>query len=167
MNNIVIITDGSADNRNGSGGWAAIIRTPDSLIELSGCESGTTSNRMELTAAIKGLREVPLPSTIDLVADSAYLLNTLHYRWYDRWAQEDRNGYKSRQRPNMDLWEQLIGLTSFHTVNFYKVKGHSGDYWNTRADKLAAYARRNQISERTVLPNFGDFSEPTTAWISI
>ena len=138
----VIITDGSADNISGQGGWCAIVRTGRSVKELVGHEPQTTSNRMELTAAIEGLRSLSVPTDVTLVADSSYLLNTLKNKWYEQWFQEKRG----KPRPNMDLWHQLVGLIHFHNVTFVKVKGHSGDYWNTRADKLAAHARVNRIT---------------------
>lgn len=143
---ITIITDGSADNRTGSGGWAAIVRTPTSLVELTGWAEGTTSNRMELMAAIEGLRAVQTPSDITVVADSSYLLNTMKRKWYVNWIEQERLG--ADPRPNMDLWYALIGLAQFHSVTWRKIKGHSGDYWNERADRLADIARRERIAAR-------------------
>jgi ribonuclease HI len=140
---ITIITDGSADNRVGSGGWAAVARTPTTLVELTGWAEKTTSNRMELTAAIEGLRSVQIPSDITIVADSSYLLNTMKRKWYVNWIEQEKLGAVSR--PNMDLWYILIGLSQFHNVTWTKVKGHSGDYWNERADRLADLARRDRL----------------------
>jgi len=54
----------------------------------------------------------------------------------------------------MDLWHQLIGLMHFHTISFVKIKGHSGDYWNERADKLAGIARLEKKELENVSPNF-------------
>lgn len=150
---ITIITDGSADNRTGIGGWAAIVRSSDTLTELTGYAEGTTSNRMELTAVIEGLRHIQIPSQIEIVADSAYVLNSIRNQWYLRWIEEDEdrltkiiNGSKliPRLRPNMDLWRMLNGLCHYHDVAPIKIKGHSGDYWNERADKLAGMARLQQ-----------------------
>lgn len=153
MDTVVLITDGSADNRNGSGGWAAIIRGPSSLTELSGFAEGTTSNRMELEAVIQGLRSIKTPSRVELVADSAYVLNSIRNGWYLRWMEETG---KSKPRPNLDLWMMLHGLLQFHEVVPIKVKGHSGDYWNTRADRLADRARREKITEHNSLPEYPD-----------
>lgn len=142
---ISIITDGSADNRTGSGGWCAIVRTPTTLVELTGWAEGTTSNRMELTAAIEGLRAVQTPSDITVIADSSYLLNTMKRQWYVNWIEQEKTGLV---RPNMDLWYALIGLAQFHNIKWVKIKGHSGDYWNERADKLADMARRGRIENK-------------------
>lgn len=160
MQTVVLITDGSADNRNGSGGWAAIVRGPDILIELFGYADGTTSNRMELVAIIEGLKAIKTPSRVEIVADSAYALNSIRDKWYERWikqAEHDQWLYgKHKPRPNLDLWRQLQGLCQFHEVVPIKVKGHSGDYWNTRADRLADRARREKLSETHTLLGIPD-----------
>lgn len=139
----IIITDGSANNLNGQGGYAAIVRNGSALVEISGHEEDTTSNRMELMAAIAGLRSIATPSKVSVVTDSAYLCNTMRLKWYDRWFEEEELQLRTKPRPNLDLWKQLVGLAQFHDVEWVKVKGHSGDYWNERADKLAEAARLN------------------------
>lgn len=152
---ITIITDGSADNKKGMGGWAALVRSSTTLIELTGWEEGTTSNRMELLAAIEGLRSIQTPSDVTIVTDSAYVLNTMRNQWYERWFEGlDRVGNpRVKPRPNLDLWHQLVGLCHFHNVSWVKVKGHSGDYWNDRADRLADRARREKVSMKLELSN--------------
>lgn len=136
-----IITDGSADNRGDrSGGWAAIVRSASSLVELVGYDKETSSNRMEMTAVIEGLRSIPEPSEVTVITDSAYVLNAMRERWYERWIRE------GKPRPNMDLWYQLIGLAHYHNITWIKIKGHAGDYWNERADRLADHARRGRVT---------------------
>lgn len=149
-----IITDGSADNKIGQGGWAALVRNSASLFELTGWEEETTSNRMELLACIEGLRSIPTPSDVTIVTDSAYVLNTMRQKWYEKWFEGlDREGNERvKPRPNLDLWYQLVGLCQFHNVTWIKVKGHSGDYWNERADKLADRARREKVSMKLEVP---------------
>lgn len=153
MPHATIWTDGSCDNSDGIGGYATVVRTEDSLVELTGWTTMTTSNRMELTAAIEGLRSLSIPHDVELIADSTYLLKTLKNGWYERWKIETD---RKKPRPNMDLWEQLDGLTKFHNIIFTKVKGHSGDYWNTRVDRLANYARKDKIGIRNELVDFKD-----------
>jgi ribonuclease HI len=148
----IIYTDGSADNTAGTGGWCAIVRSGSSLTELSGWEEPTTSNRMELMAAIEGLRSLTRPTTVTLVSDSAYMLNALENQWYLRWFYEAENF--GSKRPNLDQWEILAGLMRFHVVQFEKVKGHSGDFWNERADAVAKHARLNKTSGVLVDPEW-------------
>jgi len=143
---VTIITDGSACNSTGKGGWACVVRNSITLAELTGWAEDTTSNRMELTAAVEGLKFVSIPSEITVVTDSAYLLNTMRHHWYERWFAEEG---KTKPRPNLDLWYELVGLSSYHDISWIKVKGHSGDYWNDRVDKLADYARREKVTINT------------------
>ena len=50
---IKIYTDGACSGNPGKGGWAAIILNSDlNESSISGSESNTTNNRMELLAAI-------------------------------------------------------------------------------------------------------------------
>jgi ribonuclease HI len=111
---------------------------------------------MEMTAAIEGLKSISVPSAVTIITDSAYLLNTMKNRWYERWEEEEENQRRSKRRPNMDLWRHLVGLTSYHTVTWLKIKGHSGDYWNERADLLADLARRQKLSSRNEIYGFMD-----------
>ncbi|MEI6085757.1 MAG: RNase H family protein, partial [Verrucomicrobiota bacterium] len=61
MQKAIIHTDGGCSGNPGPGGWAAILRQGDHVRELSGGELATTNNRMELRAAIEGLRALPGP----------------------------------------------------------------------------------------------------------
>jgi len=56
LKKVQLITDGACLGNPGPGGWAAILRCDGQKKELFGCEKHTTNNRMELTAAIEGLR---------------------------------------------------------------------------------------------------------------
>jgi ribonuclease HI len=106
--------------------------------EIYGGEKNTTNQRMELTACIRALEQIKTGGIeIDVYTDSAYLVNCIHQKWYERWQ---RNGWKNaRKEPveNQDLWVRLLDLLSKQRVRFYKVKGHSGVELNERADRLA------------------------------
>jgi ribonuclease HI len=152
MDKIVIYTDGSCWNKGdaenaagrGKGGWACVLMHPDGTKqELTGKAEVSTNNRMEMQAAIEGLKAVASPSVIELYSDSAYLVNCFRDKWYLKWQ---KNGWKnSRAEPveNKDLWEELLALYQYHTVTFCKVKGHSNNEHNNRCDKLAAEARKS------------------------
>jgi ribonuclease HI len=109
--------------------------------ELCGGAPSTTNQRMELTAALEGLRSVRGGRRrVDLYSDSAYLVNCFRDRWYLRWR---RNGWRNAQgKPvgNRDLWEALIAAAEQHEVTWHKVAGHAGDVMNERADQLARAA---------------------------
>lgn len=156
----VIFTDGSSSPKNRQGGWAAIVFKPTLFVELVGYQSETTNNRMEMMAAIQGLKELTTPHKVYLVSDSAYLLNSLRERWYNRWFADEiffDNAYAKQigryPRPNLDLWRVLASLAEFHEIETVKVKGHSGDEWNELVDKLAVQARIEKLSYRRELEN--------------
>ena len=107
----------------------------------------TTNQRMELTAAIKGLEQLKVPCTVKLFSDSAYLINGFTQGWIDNWQ---RNGWRnSRGEPvkNADLWKTLLELSQKHNIHWIKVKGHSTNKWNNRCDELARQAIRGGLSE--------------------
>ena len=45
-----------------------------------------------------------------------------------------------RDSSNKELWIELDENVSFHNVEWFWVKGHSGNYYNEIADKLAVNA---------------------------
>lgn len=137
---VIIYTDGACSGNPGPGGWAAVIidsgRGADTA-EISGGERDTTNQRMELQAAIEGLRALPGPSRVRLHSDSAYLINAFRLRWIPRWQVKGWRTASNKPVQNQDLWRALIALTSKHQVEWIKVKGHSDDYYNELCDKLA------------------------------
>ena len=103
---IQMITDGACLGNPGPGGWAAILRYGASKKEVYGCEPHTTNNRMELTAAIEGLRTLKEKCEVEVITDSEYLKNGIT-QWITAWKK--RNWMTSQKKPvvNRDLWEDL------------------------------------------------------------
>lgn len=133
---ITIVTDGACKNNPGPGGWAAIILKNGTKEVLNGAEQNTTNNRMELSAAINGLRHIKEPSQIQVITDSEYLRKGIT-EWIHNWI---RNGWKTAGRSevkNADLWKELHTLSTIHNIKWSWVKGHSGDELNEEADALA------------------------------
>jgi ribonuclease HI len=56
LKEVTLFTDGSCLGNPGPGGWACILRYRKHERILRGLEPHTTNNRMELVAAINGLR---------------------------------------------------------------------------------------------------------------
>ena len=142
INKVTIYTDGACSGNPGPGGWAAILMAGGATKELCGGEESTTNNRMELMAVIQGLKALKRPCEVDLYSDSAYVVNAFLQNWVGKWA---RNGWKNSAKAevaNVDLWKDLIALTSMHKVNFIKVKGHSTNDYNNRCDELAVAESR-------------------------
>lgn len=137
-------TDGACSNNQGSGGqpggWGVVFLDGR---QFSGYDKSTTNNRMEMTAAIEALEQIPSGCEIKLYSDSAYLINAFLQKWLVNWQ---RNGWKtSKGTPveNQDLWKRLIKLENERKVKWIKVKGHSDNKWNNIADKLAVDAISN------------------------
>jgi|GEM_PF-142334 len=141
---VTIYTDGGADPNPGTGGWAAILIDPVSgkSRELSGGEAKTTNNRMELTAAIRGLEALKQPCRVRMITDSQYLRKGVTL-WLKGWI---ANGWKRKdgELQNVDLWRHLSELIREHQIKWDWVKGHAGDRWNERADVLASAAIKAQ-----------------------
>src|SRR5262249_23170388 len=105
----------------------------------------TTSNRVELIAAIKALESLPAGAKVLIRSDSQQLVLAMTV-WVHDWQ---RNGWKnSRRKPveNKDLYLKLLELCSTRDVVFDWVPGHSGIELNERADALA-----NEASNRADL----------------
>lgn len=136
MKQVQVFTDGACSGNPGPGGWGAVLRFGDKERELCGGADNTTNNRMELTAAIEGLRALKEPCEVVLTTDSTYVKDGIT-RWLANWK---KNGWKTAAKKavkNQDLWQELDLQTSRHTVQWQWVKGHSGHPENERADALA------------------------------
>jgi len=137
-NEFKVYTDGACIGNPGPGGYAAVILNSKSekLQTVSGSAKDSTNNRMELKAVIEALKILPKNSTIDLYSDSSYVLKGLS-SWIEGWK---KNGWKTSSKKevaNQDLWQELDYLASNFNLNYQKVKGHSGDFYNEEVDKLA------------------------------
>ncbi len=146
-----IYSDGSCKPNPGAGGWAAILISPASgrRRELSGAVEDSTNNRMELTAAIMGLRALNRPCRVIAHTDSRYLRDAFEAGWLDRWQ---RNGWRTADKKrvvNQDLWEELLELAKAHAITWVWIKAHADDVENNRCDELANLAReRLQMSRK-------------------
>ena len=133
---VEIATDGACKGNPGPGGWGAVLRQGDKLLELSGHAEQTTNNRMELTAAIMALRALKKPCRVRLSTDSKYVMDGIT-KWVFGWQ---RNGWRTADKKpvkNGDLWMELIEAAKPHKIEWKWVKGHNGHVENERCDALA------------------------------
>lgn len=136
---VIVYTDGACKGNPGPGGWAARlidVRTGRSR-EISGGETCTTNNRMELTAAIRALQAMKRPVSVELHSDSSYLVNAFKQGWLRRWQ---ANGWRTASKKpveNQDLWQELLTASGRHQVEWKHVKGHAGNEHNEACDRLA------------------------------
>jgi ribonuclease HI len=131
-----IFTDGACSGNPGPGGWGAILRAGDVEKEISGSETLTTNNRMELMAAIAALEALKRPCTVRIHTDSQYMRDGI-MRYIHAWK---KNGWKTADKKpvkNIDLWQRLEAAIKPHAVTWLWVRGHAGHPENERADALA------------------------------
>ena len=129
-------TDGACSGNPGPGGWGAVLMSGKHRKELSGGESDTTNNRMEMMAVIRGAQAIKSGSVVDIYTDSKYVMKGM-MEWVEAWK---KRGWKTASKQpvkNVDLWQQLEQALERHEVNWHWVKGHSGVAENDRADELA------------------------------
>lgn len=138
---VIVYTDGGATNNPGPGGYGVVIEAPGGPYELSAGYRCTTNNRMELTAAIVGLKWFKKPTKILLYTDSRYVVDGITKGWAKKWRANNWMRTKSEPALNADLWKQLLALCDRHQVEFRWVKGHAGIAGNERCDRLSVAAR--------------------------
>lgn len=133
---VTLYTDGACKGNPGPGGWGALLSYGGRSRELCGGERTTTNNRMELMAAIEGLKALNRACEVDLYTDSQYVRKGIT-EWMIGWK---KNGWKTAARKpvkNEDLWRALDEQVARHDIKWHWVKGHSGVPGNERADALA------------------------------
>ena len=137
MKTVTLYTDGACSGNPGPGGWGAILEFNGVEKELSGGESSTTNNRMELTAVIRGLQALKERCIVELYSDSKYVIDALEKGWAVSWR--SRGWKKADKKPalNPDLWEQLLELAEQHELHYHWVKGHADNPKNNRCDEMA------------------------------
>lgn len=138
---VEIFTDGACSGNPGPGGYGVILRYNGHIKELSGGDSATTNNRMELTAVIMALDALKEPCKVTLTTDSQYVVNSVEKKWLYNWEKKNWIRSKNDPVPNTDLWKQLIPLLEKHEVKFVWVRGHNGHPENERCDELAVIER--------------------------
>ncbi len=134
-----IYADGACKGNPGPGGWAAVLTYGDYVLEITGGESETTNNRMELTAVIKALEALKKKVPLEVFSDSSYVVKGIS-QWLYAW--KARGWRKADRKPvlNLDLWQRLDHLAQQYDITWRWVEGHAGHTFNERADKLAAAA---------------------------
>ena len=136
MKDVEIFTDGACRGNPGPGGWGVLLRYQGREKSLHGGEPETTNNRMELRAAIEGLRALKEPCSVVLTTDSVYVKNGIT-SWLDNWKAKGWKTAGKKPVKNVDLWQELDEQNQRHDVDWRWVKGHSGHRENEIADQLA------------------------------
>lgn len=137
MKEIKIYTDGGCSGNPGPGGWAAVILDGGSEYRYHGGAKLTTNNRMELLAAINGLKQSKqfLNSAFTVYTDSQYLQKGIT-EWIRGWKARGWKTSGGDPVKNKDLWVELDDLNKELCPSWEWVKGHAGDTYNEICDAL-------------------------------
>ncbi|MDA8128520.1 MAG: ribonuclease HI [Betaproteobacteria bacterium] len=133
---IYIYSDGACKGNPGVGGWGALLVSGGHRKEISGGESDTTNNRMEMTAVIRALEALKRPSRVEVHTDSQYVQKGVS-EWMPGWKRRNWRTADGKPVKNQDLWLQLDALSQLHDIEWKWVRGHAGHPENERADELA------------------------------
>lgn len=136
---VELFTDGACSGNPGIGGYCAILRHKDKEKRIIGSEKLTTNNRMELTAVIKGLEALKVPSKVKVYTDSQYVVKGIT-KWMPNWIKNNWKNSRKEDVLNKDLWQRLLSLTKGHELEWHWVEGHKGHKENELCDKLAVEA---------------------------
>ena len=147
-NSVRIYCDGSC-SETGSGGWGAMIIFPGlEPFEISGEEDDSTSNRMELAAAVQSLLKAEemmknSPHPVVLFTDSNYVIHGVSHR-LQVWK---RNGFITALGTpviNREIWEELASIIERVEVHCVKVYASDNDPYHRRCDELAGIRMRRE-----------------------
>lgn len=133
---VYIYTDGACRGNPGPGGWGVLLRYKQHEKRLSGAETHTTNNRMELQAAIQALASLKNPCEVHITTDSTYVKDGIT-RWMTNWKKRGWRTSQGSPVKNQDLWQQLDHQSNRHRMHWHWVQGHSGHKENDIADQLA------------------------------
>jgi ribonuclease HI len=136
---VLLFTDGACSGNPGPGGWGAILRWRGIERLLSGAETPTTNNRMELRAVIEGLKALKRACRVAVHTDSQYVQKGI-VEWLPGWKARGWRTADKKPVKNVDLWQELEEAAARHRVSWHWVKGHAGHPENERADALARAA---------------------------
>lgn len=140
-------TDGSG-TKDAPGGWAWLLRAVDKdgeiLKETEGCGGNfhTTSQGMEVTAVLEGLRQIRPPAIVTLYTDSKYVADMLAPHRLATCEASNWRGSTGGLK-HVNLWAEILGIQRAGVqVIARHVKGHSGIEANDLVDQAAGEQRR-------------------------
>jgi len=139
MKAITIYADGACrgnQSETNIGGWGCLLTYGEIQKEFFGGEKNTTNNRMELTSAIRAFQKLKHPCNVDFYSDSSYVITGMS-EWIKGWQKKNWVNAKREPIKNKDLWLELLEATKQHQISWNRVKGHSDNELNKRADELA------------------------------
>lgn len=153
MPKVELYSDGACSGNPGPGGWGCVLKSGKLERHLSGFETQTTNNRMELMAVIKGLEALTTPCEVLITTDSTYVKNAFTDGWLQSWQNRGWKTATGAPVKNQDLWLELIALSKVHSLTWEWVRGHTGHTYNEICDELARMAIKNKVGTDERLQN--------------
>lgn len=143
----IVYSDGACSGNPGPGGWGAILLSPSNeVIEMGSADYSTTNNRMEMTASIEALHQIPEGADIHFYTDSTYVIRGIT-QWVWGWK---KRGWKTAEGgpvSNQDLWEKMLRVTNKKNIEWKYSRGHIGIPGNERCDRIAvAFSKNDHVS---------------------
>jgi cyclic pyranopterin monophosphate synthase len=136
---IEIYTDGAYNPVLGQGGWGAVIVERGQKRVFSGMVKKTTSNRMEITAALEGILRTKPGAEVVIYTDSQYLFGCMAKGW--------------QRRANRDLWPQLDEAVSQRKVRWEWIDQSARNAFHREAHDLATnLASQGEVTQGKAVP---------------
>ena len=129
------------------GGYGVLLVCDGLAKELSGGSVGASNNRMDLLAAVEGLRALKCPCQVTVYNTNTYLRDAMSKGWARRWR---ANGWRTgadKPTAHADLWDALLELCDVHEVAFVWLPMDAGVEEYQRCDALARAVTASQVQE--------------------
>jgi ribonuclease HI len=132
-------------NSPGGGAYGVLLVCDGHRKELSGGEPGASNNRMDLRAAVEGLRTLKFPCRVTLYNTNSYLTDGMSKGWARRWHENGWRTAEGKSTAHTDLWDMLLQLCAVHEVQFVWLPAGTGISEYERCDQLARGVLADQI----------------------
>jgi ribonuclease HI len=140
---VTIYTRGIASPHGG--GYGALLLCEGRRKELSGGAVGASNNRMDLLAAVEGLRALKSPCQVTLYNTNSYLTEGMSKGWARRWRENGWRTGEDKPTAHADLWDALLELCEVHEVAFVWLPMGPGVEEYQRCDALARAVTASQV----------------------
>jgi ribonuclease HI len=146
----VAYTDGSYRPPNFGSYAVLILQDGKELASIAKPVFDATINRMELLAIHEALAYFTKKSSITIMSDSQYAVNCI-VRWTTHWQRNNWLTMTGEPVKNRDIIEAIANLAKLHIVKIQWVRGHAGNEYNERCDKIARDITRAMLAKE-ILP---------------
>ena len=116
---VALVTKGCLQNQLSAGflsrlgAWSYLINDANRQRHSSGSSLNTSREVMALTAVIRGLKEIPIPSAINITVASETVMNGATL-WLYAWKNNNWTTFTGQSIENRELWQELEDRIDFH-----------------------------------------------------